>query len=72
MSDNRTIEEQIADKEKDLLRHVTNIQTNETELSNLKNRLIMLQKSGKLTDKYKITLDIVKESYPDITWGGRS
>ena len=23
-------------------------------------------------DKYKITLDQVKEAYPDIVWGGRS
>lgn len=34
--------------------------------------LICLVKDGKLTDKYKITDDVVKEAYPDIQWGGRS
>jgi hypothetical protein len=34
--------------------------------------LLILVKDGKLSDKYKITLDNVKEAYPDITWGGRS
>jgi hypothetical protein len=34
--------------------------------------ILVLVKDKKLTDKYKITLDIVKESYPDIQWGGRS
>lgn len=34
--------------------------------------VIILAKDGKLSDKYKITMDIVKESYPDIQWGGRS
>ena len=29
-------------------------------------------KDKKLTDKYKITFDNVKEAYPDIQWGGRS
>ena len=28
-------------------------------------------KDKKLTDKYKITKEIVSEAYPDITWGGR-
>ena len=34
--------------------------------------LIVLVKDKKLTDKYKISHDVVKEAYPDITWGGRS
>jgi hypothetical protein len=34
--------------------------------------LLILMKDKKLTDKYKITLDNVKEAYPDIQWGGRS
>jgi len=34
--------------------------------------ILILAKDGKLSDKYKITLDNVKEAYPDITWGGRS
>jgi len=34
--------------------------------------LLCLVKDGKLSDKYKITLDVVKEAYPDIQWGGRS
>ena len=34
--------------------------------------ILILTKDHKLTDKYKITLDVVKEAYPDITWGGRS
>lgn len=34
--------------------------------------LLCLVKDKKLTDKYKITLENVKEAYPDITWGGRS
>ena len=34
--------------------------------------VLILTKDKKLTDKYKITLDNVKEAYPDITWGGRS
>jgi hypothetical protein len=34
--------------------------------------LLILAKDGKLSDKYKITLDNVKEAYPDIQWGGRS
>jgi hypothetical protein len=29
-------------------------------------------KDKKLTDKYRITWDNVKEAYPDIQWGGRS
>ena len=34
--------------------------------------LICLVKDKKLTDKYKITHEVVKEAYPDIQWGGRS
>jgi len=34
--------------------------------------VLILVKDGKLTDKYKITLEIVKQAYPEITWGGRS
>jgi hypothetical protein len=34
--------------------------------------LLCLVKDKKLTDKYKITLENVKESYPDIQWGNRS
>lgn len=34
--------------------------------------LLCLVKDKNLQDKYKITLDIVKEAYPDIQWGGRS
>ena len=34
--------------------------------------ILILAKDKRLTDKYKITLDIVKEAYPEINWGGRS
>jgi hypothetical protein len=34
--------------------------------------LLIITKDKKLTDKYKITLDNVKEAYPEIAWGGRS
>ena len=34
--------------------------------------VIILTKDKRLTDKYKITFENVKEAYPDITWGGRS
>ena len=34
--------------------------------------VLILIKDKRLTDKYKITLDIVKEAYPEINWGGRS
>ena len=34
--------------------------------------LLCLVKDKKLSDKYKITLDNVKEAYPDIQWGNRS
>ena len=34
--------------------------------------VLILTKDKSLTDKYKITLENVKEAYPDIQWGGRS
>ena len=34
--------------------------------------IIILVKDKRLTDKYKITFENVKEAYPDIKWGGRS
>jgi hypothetical protein len=34
--------------------------------------LMCLVKDKRLTDKYKITHENVKEAYPDIQWGGRS
>ena len=34
--------------------------------------VLILTKDKKLTDKYRITLENVKEAYPHITWGGRS
>ena len=34
--------------------------------------VLILTQDRKLTDKYKISLDNVKEAYPDVTWGGRS
>jgi hypothetical protein len=38
----------------------------------LEAELMCLVKDKRLTDKYKITKEIVSEAYPDITWGGRS
>jgi len=34
--------------------------------------VLILTKDKNLASKYKITLDNVKEAYPDIRWGGRS
>ena len=34
--------------------------------------ILVLTKDKRLTDKYKIPHDVVKEDYPDIIWGGRS
>ena len=34
--------------------------------------VLILVKDKRLTDKYNISLDIVKEAYPDINWGDRS
>ena len=38
----------------------------------LEAEIVCLVKDKKLTDKYKITKEIVSEAYPDIHWGGRS
>ena len=38
----------------------------------LEAELLVLVKDKRLTDKYKITKEIVSEAYPQITWGGRS
>jgi hypothetical protein len=38
----------------------------------LEAELVCLVKDKKLTDKYKVSWDNVKEAYPDIRWGGRS
>ena len=34
--------------------------------------VLVLVKDKKLTDKYKISHEVVKQAYPDIRWGGRS
>jgi hypothetical protein len=34
--------------------------------------VLVLVKDKKLSDKYDITLDVVKQAYPDIQWGNRS
>jgi hypothetical protein len=34
--------------------------------------LLILVKDKKLSDKYNLALPVIKEAYPDITWGGRS
>lgn len=41
-------------------------------LHSLEAELMCLVKDKKLTDKYKVSFEIVKEAYPDIKWGGRS
>lgn len=38
----------------------------------LEAEILILTKDKKLTDKYKISFDNVKEAYPDIVWGNRS
>ena len=38
----------------------------------LEAEILILTKDKRLTDKYKITKDIVSAAYPQITWGGRS
>ena len=38
----------------------------------LEAEILCLVKDKKLTDKYKISFENVKEAYPDIQWGGRS
>jgi len=34
--------------------------------------VLILTKDKKLSDKYKISFEVVKEAYPDISWGCRS
>ena len=38
----------------------------------LEAEILILIKDKKLTDKYKITKEIVSEAFPEINWGGRS
>jgi hypothetical protein len=38
----------------------------------LEAEIICLVKDKKLSERYKITKDVVSEAYPDINWGGRS
>ena len=38
----------------------------------LEAEILVLVKDKKLSDKYKITKEVVSEAYPQITWGGRS
>ncbi len=38
----------------------------------LEAEMLILTKDKKLSSKYKISLPVVKEAYPDIQWGGRS
>ena len=38
----------------------------------LEAEILVLVKDKKLTDRYKITKEIVGAAYPQITWGGRS
>ena len=38
----------------------------------LEAEILILVKDKKLTDKYKITKEVVGAAYPQITWGGRS
>ena len=38
----------------------------------LEAEVICLVKDKKLTDKYKVTQDVVSEAYPQIVWGNRS
>ena len=37
----------------------------------LEAEILVLVKDKKLTDKYKIPMDVVQQAYPDISWGGR-
>ena len=41
-------------------------------LNPLEAEILVLVKDKRLTDKYKITKEVVSEAYPQITWGGRS
>ena len=38
----------------------------------LEAEILVLVKDKKLTDRYKITKDVVSAAYPQITWGGRA
>ena len=38
----------------------------------LEAEILILVKDKKLTDKYKITKDVVSAAYPQIVWGNRS
>ncbi len=38
----------------------------------LEAEILVLVKDKRLSDKYKITKEVVSEAYPDIRWGGRS
>ena len=38
----------------------------------LEAEVVILTKDKRLSEKYKITKEIVSEAFPDITWGGRS
>lgn len=38
----------------------------------LEAEVVILTKDKRLSEKYKITKEIISEAYPDITWGGRS
>ncbi len=38
----------------------------------LEAEIICLVKDKKLSDKYKITKELISEAYPDMVWGGRS
>jgi len=38
----------------------------------LEAEILVLVKDKRLTDKYKITKEVVSEAYPQIIWGGRS
>ena len=38
----------------------------------LEAEILILTKDKRLTDKYKITKEVVSAAYPQITWGGRS
>ena len=35
-------------------------------------KILCLVKDKKLSDRYNVTYEIIKEAYPDIQWGGRS
>ena len=41
-------------------------------LHSKESEVLCLVKDKKLQTKYKISLENVKEAYPDIVWGGRS